>query len=87
MVGLGTSLLLSPWGWILFMQLSDRGTVLSVGSGLLRSGQSVSGIISGVMTGGGFRSLFFCLLSGIILFGVILGLMLLLVMLLNGFRK
>jgi len=61
--------------------------VLSAGLGLLRRGRSVSGIISGVMTGEKFRSLFFCLLSGIILLGVILGLVGRLAILLNGFRR
>ncbi|ACS90243.1 hypothetical protein TSIB_1189 [Thermococcus sibiricus MM 739] len=49
--------------------------MLSVGLGLLRR-MKISGIILGVGIGGKFRGLFFCLLSGIILFGFILGLML-----------
>ena len=69
------------------MQLSDRGTVLSAGLGLLRNGQGVSGIISGVRIGGEFTGLFSCLPSGIILLGVILDLVLRPAILLSDSRR
>ena len=54
--------------------------MLNTGLGLLKNGQSVSEIISGVRTGEKFIGLFFCLLSGIILLEFILGLVSRLVM-------